>query len=81
MRVPRPAVSASLAFALAYGLGFPLVAQDGDAASLIARIEAPQSPNRGGMDGLTLAELMQRFRLPAVSIAVVRDFKIHWARA
>ena len=81
MRVPRPAVSASLSFALAYGPGFPLVAQDGDAASLIARIEAPQSPNRGGMDGLSLAELMQRFRLPAVSIAVVRDFKIHWARA
>ena len=81
MRVPRPAVSVSLAIALACGPTFPLAAQDGDAASLIARIEAPQSPNRGGMDGLTLAELMQRFRLPAVSIAVIRDFEIHWARA
>jgi CubicO group peptidase (beta-lactamase class C family) len=81
MRIPRTVGSVSLAFALAYGPGNLLVAQDGDADSLIARIEAPQSPNRGGPDGLTLTELMQRFRLPAVSIAVVKDFKIHWARA
>lgn len=58
-----------------------LAAQDGDAAALIARIEAPQVPNRGGYDGLTLRELMERFRLPAVSIAVIKDFRIHWARA
>lgn len=58
-----------------------LVAQDAVVAALVARIEAPQSPNRGGLDGLTLTELMQRFKLPAVSIAVVKDFKIHWIRA
>lgn len=56
-------------------------AQDGDAAGLIARIEAPQSPNRQGYDALTLPELMQRFRVPGVSIAVIKDFKIHWAKA
>lgn len=56
-------------------------AQDGDAARLIARIEAPQSPNRQGYDALTLPELMQRFRVPGVSIAVIKDFKIHWAKA
>jgi len=52
-----------------------------DAAALIARIEAPQVPNRQGFDGLSLQELMQRLHVPAVSVAVVRDFQIHWAKA
>ena len=58
-----------------------LLAQNGDVASLIARIEGPQTPNRQGFDGLTLQELMQRFRVPGLSIAVIKDFKIHWAKA
>ena len=36
----------------------PLSAQNGDIASLIARIEGPQNPNRQGYDGFTLQELM-----------------------
>lgn len=52
----------------------------GDVASLIARIEGPQSPNRQGYDALTLPELMQRFRVPGVSIAVIRNYRIHWAK-
>jgi CubicO group peptidase (beta-lactamase class C family) len=55
-------------------------AQDGDAASYIARIEGRQSPNRQGWDPYTLQELMQRHRIPGVSIAVIKDFKIHWAK-
>jgi CubicO group peptidase (beta-lactamase class C family) len=55
--------------------------QSGDAAAMIARIEAPQVPDRKGYDGLTITELMQRFRLPAVSVAVIKDFQIHWAKA
>jgi len=51
-----------------------------DAAALIARIEAPQSPNRQGLDGLTLEQVMRRFRVPGVSVAVIRDFRIHWAK-
>lgn len=51
-----------------------------DPAALIARIEAAQTPNRQGLDGLTLRELMQRFRVPGVSIAVITDFKIHWTK-
>jgi CubicO group peptidase (beta-lactamase class C family) len=58
-----------------------LRAQGAGVAEIIARVEAPQVPNRGGYDGLALPELMQRFRLPAVSIAVIKDFRIHWARA
>src|SRR5688500_20240342 len=48
-------------------------AQDRDPASIISRIEAAQTPNRQGFDGLTLPELMQRFRVPGMSIAVIRD--------
>jgi CubicO group peptidase (beta-lactamase class C family) len=58
----------------------PASAQDGDPASYIARIEGRQSPNRQGWDPYTIQELMQRFRIPGVSIAVIKDFKIHWAK-
>jgi CubicO group peptidase (beta-lactamase class C family) len=57
-----------------------LLAQD-EAAALIARIESAQSPNRQGLDALTLQDVMQRFRVPAVSVAVIRDFDVHWAKA
>ncbi|HEV8383720.1 MAG TPA: serine hydrolase domain-containing protein [Candidatus Acidoferrales bacterium] len=55
------------------------LAQD-DSAALIARIEAAQSPNRQGWDPFTLQQLMERFNVPGVSIAVIKDFKIHWAK-
>jgi len=51
------------------------------AAPLIAQIEAAQTPNRGGLDGFTLQEVMKKFGVPGLSIAVVKDFKIHWAKA
>jgi CubicO group peptidase (beta-lactamase class C family) len=51
-----------------------------DAAAMMARIEAKQSPDRGGLDDFTLAEVMQKFRVPGVSVAVIRDFRIHWAK-
>jgi len=57
-----------------------LRAQD-DAAALIARIEASQTPNRQGLDGFTLPELMHRVHVPGLSISVIRDFKIHWVKA
>ncbi len=59
---------------------FPLGAQD-DAAALTARIEAAQTPNRQGFDGFPLAQLMQHFHVPGLSVAVIRDFKIHWVKA
>jgi CubicO group peptidase (beta-lactamase class C family) len=57
----------------------PAAAQD-DASAMIARIEAPQSPNRQGLDPLTLEQIMLRFRVPGVSVAVIKDFKVHWAK-
>jgi CubicO group peptidase (beta-lactamase class C family) len=55
-------------------------AQD-DPAAIIARIEGPQSPNRQGFDPFTLDSLLKRFRVPGVSVAVIKDFRIHWAKA
>ena len=51
-----------------------------DIAAMMARIEAPQVPNRGGFDGLSIKQLMDALNTPGVSIAVVKDFKIHWAK-
>jgi len=47
---------------------------------MIARIEGQQSPNRQGHDGFTLQELMQKYRVPGISVAVIKDFEIHWAK-
>lgn len=62
-------------------LTVPARSQQDDPAPLIARIEAAQSPDRGGYDPLTLRELMDRLSVPGVSIAVIKDFRIHWAKA
>ena len=55
-------------------------AAEGDAAAFIARIEAAQVPDRQGFDSLTLPQLLKRLNVPGVSIAVVKDFQVHWAK-
>ncbi|GAB2854512.1 hypothetical protein GCM10027277_23800 [Pseudoduganella ginsengisoli] len=55
-------------------------AQD-DAAVLIARIEASQAASPNELDTLGLKALMERLHVPGLSIAVVKDFKLHWAKA
>ncbi len=49
-------------------------------AQAIALIEGTQTPDRGGMDGMTLAQIMARFHVPGVSVAVIRDFKVAWSK-
>lgn len=73
--------SVVVALSLAAGLALPApaAAQD-DPAGFIARIEGPQSPNRQGYDPLTIQQIMERFRVPGVTVAVIKDFKIHWAK-
>ena len=56
------------------------VADDSSPAAMMARIEGAQSPNRQGLDPLTLQQLMVRFHVPGVSVAVIRDFEVHWAK-
>lgn len=48
---------------------------------MIAAIEDPQVPGRQGTDPLTLAEMLAYFHVPAVSVAVIHDFRIAWAKA
>jgi CubicO group peptidase (beta-lactamase class C family) len=52
-----------------------------DAGAFIAHIESAQSPAVSELDDLTLQALMERLHVPGLSIAVVKDFEIHWARA
>ena len=61
--------------------GIPNYALSQDSTDeLIKIIEDAQYPNRQGLDPYTLDELMDRFGVPGVSIAVIKDFKIHWAK-
>ena len=53
---------------------------DTSVATMMARVEGRQVPDRQGFDGLTLAQLMERFRVPGVSVAVIKDYEIHWAK-
>jgi CubicO group peptidase (beta-lactamase class C family) len=52
-----------------------------DVALLIARIEAPQSPRQRELDSLSLAGIMERFNVPGMSVAVIKDFRIHWVKS
>ncbi len=50
-------------------------------ADFQALIEGPQAePGDDGLGELTIQELLDRFGVPGVSIAVIRDFAIHWAK-
>jgi CubicO group peptidase (beta-lactamase class C family) len=51
-----------------------------DAAQQMQRIEGTQSPYRQGLDAYTLQQVMEKFHVPGVSIAVIKDFKVHWAK-
>jgi len=48
--------------------------------AFIAAIEGPQTGRDGELAGLTLTALMQKLSVPGMSIAVIRDFDIHWSR-
>ncbi len=48
---------------------------------VIREIEARQVPNRQGLDAYTLQEIMDRYYVPGVSVAVIKDFQVHWAKA
>ena len=61
-------------------LAIPGYARD-DPRPYIAVIEAPQVVVDKELDRLGIDELMKRLKVPGVSIAVVHDFKILWAKA
>ncbi len=66
---------------LAIALPVATPAQTRSAADYMAAIERAQ-PTAGPNDlsTLTISELMTRFSVPGVSIAVIREHQIHWAK-
>ena len=52
-----------------------------DPKAIIARIEAPQPASKNDLDALDLPALLARLKVPGVSIAVIKDFKLHWVKA
>ena len=66
---------------LALALPVATPAQARSAADYMATIERAQAtagPN--DLSTLSISELMARFNVPGVSIAVIRDHRIHWAK-
>ena len=59
----------------------PTEAAADDSAELIARIEAPREPGSSDDAGKNLAELMETHSIYALSVAVVENYRLHWARA
>jgi CubicO group peptidase (beta-lactamase class C family) len=49
-------------------------------AEYMALIEGAQQPNRGGFDGMTLEQMMKKLKVPGVSIAVIKNYEVHWAK-
>ena len=54
--------------------------QDDGVDAMIRTIERPQQPNHQGLDPYTLEEIMSLAGVPGVSVAVIQDFRIHWAK-
>ncbi|MBX7200002.1 MAG: beta-lactamase family protein [Rhodospirillaceae bacterium] len=67
-----------LLIAAALLLPFGAMAQTTDP---LTQIESPQVPGRGGYDGDSMDQLLAHFRVPGVSMAVIQDFRIAWAKA
>ena len=66
---------------LAIGMPVGATAQTRAAAEYIAAIEGAQSvAGPSDLSKRTISELMARFNVPGVSIAVIRDHQIHWAK-
>jgi CubicO group peptidase (beta-lactamase class C family) len=86
----RKALHLTLAGAAALTAPRLLRAQDpppepSEIEALIAKIEGPQSPDRKNPDPqklapLTLPEVMKKLGVPGVSVAVIKNFQIHWAK-
>ena len=55
------------------------VGTDDPAATLIAQVEGAQTSG-GEFASLTISQIMDRLHVPGVSVAVIKDFRIHWAK-
>ena len=62
-------------------VGQPATLGEPDSATdFQVRIEGVQHPSRQGLDVLTIEEVMKRFGVPGMGVAVIRNFEVHWAK-
>lgn len=69
--------------AVALGLARPVQSQFSQTVQdVIRRIESEimQSPQAGAPSSVSLAERLNALKIPGLSVAVVKDFAIHWAK-
>jgi CubicO group peptidase (beta-lactamase class C family) len=77
----RIRVVAALSLLIIVGIPALGAAQSRTAADYTEAIEGVQaSPGENGLGALTIEQLLERFGVPGVSVAVIRDFDIHWAK-
>ena len=50
------------------------------AADFMEAVEGVQDAGSDGLDGHTIESMMDELGVPGVSVAVIRDFDIHWAK-
>lgn len=51
-----------------------------DPATMMARVEAPRTRGGSGLAALPLEEVLRSANVPGISVAVIHDFEIHWAK-
>ena len=71
----------SVGVSLLLCLETPLEAQISAVSAQAAIEQAQTQPGEDRLGTSTVAELMEEFGVPGVSVAVIQDFKIHWAKA
>ncbi|MEC9015339.1 MAG: serine hydrolase domain-containing protein, partial [Gemmatimonadota bacterium] len=71
----------SMGVSLLLCLETPLEAQISAVSAQAAIEQAQTQPGEDRLGTRTVAELMEEFGVPGVSVAVIQDFKIHWAKA
>ncbi|MFZ6801018.1 serine hydrolase domain-containing protein [Undibacterium sp. Di24W] len=78
---PKPTqaiLSMGVLFAIALQSN-PVLAQE-NVKAMISMIEAPQKDGDRELDKLSVEQLMEKLHVPGMSIAVIKDFKLHWAK-
>ncbi len=59
-----------------------LFAQSRSVTGFMAAVEGPQpGAHPDSIGAMTIQQLMEHFGVPGVSVAVIHDFEIHWAKA
>lgn len=69
-----------LVFALLAAVGISTLCAQDDGPAMQAKVEGSQSGGSGELAALSLADAMKQVGVPGVSIAVIRDYAVHWAK-